>query len=46
MKLFKSMGKLRRMNNTSNFEASLLDRIGFGASNTGDAAQKAAVFEE
>ena len=40
------MGKLRRMNNTSNFEASLLDRIGFGASNSGDAAQKTALFDE
>ena len=32
MKLIKSMGKLRKMNRTSNFEASLIDRIGFGAS--------------
>ena len=32
MKLVKSMGKLRKMNGTSNFEASLIDRIGLGAS--------------
>ena len=31
MKLLKSMGKLRKMNRTSNFEASLIDRIGFDA---------------
>ena len=32
MKLIKSMGKLRKMDNASHFEANLINRIGFDAS--------------
>ena len=46
MKLLKSMGKLRKMNRTSNFEASLIDRIGFDASVNAGAERKIDLIEK
>ena len=46
MKLIKSLGKLRKMNTTSNFEASLIDRIGFGASDNAGAERKPDLIEK
>ena len=46
MKLVKSMGKLRKMNRTSNFEASLIDRIGFDASVNAGAERKIDLIEK